>query len=316
VSSQTAKGKAFEYATLISIYNRLSSIQNVSIENNESFNIAKNFYDNLTDLQRIEMDRAATAGIRLIERVEPQLQNPDSNSSLILSIQPDSAGVNGDVRDVICMRMSNGWEIGISCKHNHDAVKHSRLSPSIDFGQKWFNKPCSNQYFTDINLVFDTLRTYMNSQMTFNDIPDKAGEVYYPIMMAFIEEIRRLDAMFPGQIAEDFIRYLLGRNDFYKVISNSNETTSVQIFNMNGTLNRPSQTVRPLFRIPALNFPSRIFDIRFSPGSQNTCVITFDNGWAVSFRIHNARTLVETSLKFDVKLVGIPSTLTTFVEQW
>ena len=32
----------------------------------------------------------------------------------------------------------------------------------------------------------------------------------------------------------------------------------------------------------------------------------FDNGWQFSFRIHNASTFVEPSLKFDIQLIGIP----------
>ena len=39
------------------------------------------------------------------------------------------------------------WEIGLNIKHNHDAVKHSRLSHKIDFGAEWFEKPCSQNYW-------------------------------------------------------------------------------------------------------------------------------------------------------------------------
>jgi len=34
-----------------------------------------------------------------------------------------------------------------------------------------------------------------------------------------------------------------------------------------------------------------------------------DNGWAISFRIHSASTIVEPSLKFDIQLVGQPANL-------
>ena len=47
---------------------------------------------------------------------------------LTLFLQPDSKGEEGDVRDLIVVRSNIQWEIGLSLKHNHFAVKHSRLA--------------------------------------------------------------------------------------------------------------------------------------------------------------------------------------------
>jgi hypothetical protein len=41
-----------------------------------------------------------------------------------------------------------------------------------------------------------------------------------------------------------------------------------------------------------------------------------DNGWAISFRIHNASKLVETSLKFDIQLLGQPANLFYLDVKW
>ncbi len=38
-----------------------------------------------------------------------------------------------------------------------------------------------------------------------------------------------------------------------------------------------------------------------------TLEMYFDPSWSVSFRIHNASTAVEPSLKFDINLIGFPS---------
>jgi hypothetical protein len=38
----------------------------------------------------------------------------------------------------LAIRVLQKWEIGVSAKNNHNAVKHSRLSSDIDFG-KWLN---------------------------------------------------------------------------------------------------------------------------------------------------------------------------------
>ena len=45
----------------------------------------------------------------------------------------------------------------ISAKNNHRAVKHSRLSNKINFGEKWLGVSCSDNYFKEINPIFDML---------------------------------------------------------------------------------------------------------------------------------------------------------------
>ena len=88
--------------------------------------------------------------------IEPRLTNGiDSKDILQLEIVSDKAGQSGDVRDVLAIRSLQKWEIGISAKNNHRAVKHSRLSNDIDFGLKWLNVPCSADYFNDIKPVFE-----------------------------------------------------------------------------------------------------------------------------------------------------------------
>ena len=71
----------------------------------------------------------------------------NSGDELILEFQKDEAGMKGDVRDIVAKRPKIGWEVGFSIKHNHDAVKHSRLSYKLDFGEEWFQIPCSSQYW-------------------------------------------------------------------------------------------------------------------------------------------------------------------------
>ena len=122
--------------------------------------------------------------------------------------------------------------------------------------------------------------------------------------------------MHPNEIPPALITYLLGRNDFYKVIAkDSNRTTEIQAYNIFGSLNKPSGAIRPLSRIPQVKLPNRIFDISFKINSNNTIIITCDQGWAVSLRIHNASSKVEPSLKFDVNLIGTPN-LGAMIEPW
>ena len=112
LATQTQKGKAFEYACLQSLYNILNENQEVLKEENSAFNVAKNYYNNLDLNTCIKMNKGANAAVSIILQVEPQLQNPLDSTPLILSIQEDSKGIAGDVRDILCIRRQNNWEIG------------------------------------------------------------------------------------------------------------------------------------------------------------------------------------------------------------
>ena len=317
LASQTQKGKAFEYVCLQSLYDILNENQEVLVEENRVFNLAKNYYDSLDLKTRIKMDKGAKAATSIILQVEPQLQNPFENTPLILSIQEDSKGISGDVRDILCIRRQNDWEIGLSCKHNHTAIKHSRLSDVNDFGKSWFSIPCSKQYFDDIIPIFSELRNMKKDGAYWRDIKDKERKYYIPILQAFINELKRLDENNLEVIPGNLLKYLLGNHDFYKIITiDSKKTTQVQCFNINGTLNRNARKVKPLIKVAKLSMPYRIFDIGFKPNSNNTIIITLDNGWAISMRIHNASSLVEPSLKFDAQLTGVPSGLYSHFQAW
>jgi len=241
---------------------------------------------------------------------------PESNVPLLISLQEDAAGQRGDVRDVLTIRQQSNWQIGISCKHNHEAVKHSRLSKYIDFGQDWLGFACSKEYFAAITPVFEMLEDARQCKMEWSDIPDKITGVYMEILDAFTDELKRL-ATEHAEVPQRLIQYLIGRNDFYKVISNdSRRITTIQAFNFDGTLNRHSGTHKSLTRVVKSQFPNRILDISYKENSGNTVIVTCDHGWAISLRIHNASTMVEPSLKFDVKLEGIPQELYKADEPW
>lgn len=226
---QTRNGKAFEYACLKAIYDEFSISQSVSIVSSLALSKAKTFYEAATHDEINKMDKAAKAAIRVICRYEPQIENSDKNIPLYLSIQDDAQGIAGDVRDVICIRKQNKWEIGISCKHNHAAVKHSRLSLTIDFGLLWLNHSCSHDYFREIKPLFDTLQEMKNKEVLWHDIADKEDSIYVPLLNAFIKELKKIDSQYPKEAPPALVKYLLGRNDFYKVIAHdASKTTTLE----------------------------------------------------------------------------------------
>jgi hypothetical protein len=120
----------------------------------------------------------------------------------------------------------------------------------------------------------------------------------------------RLDAENPGTVAERLIEYLIGNQDFYKVIKGSNKV-EIQAYNLHGTLNLPFESVKPKAKVPKLKLPSRLIEVVFQENSKTTLLVTLNEGWQISFRIHNASSRIEPSLKFDINLVSAPHSLFT-----
>ncbi len=320
---QTANGKAFEYACVLAVYEELCGTQKIVIEDSPQLLTAKKLYEGINEALQNSLVAAARAAVRIIRNLEPQLWNPNGNEPLILSIQPDSAGIKGDVRDVLCIRQQNGWEIGFSCKHNHRAVKHSRLSDSIDFGKEWFGIPCSQQYFEEVTPLFAELRKMRDTSkaagkpISWDEVENKWERYYTPILQSFMDELKRIDDRQKGKIPELLIRYLLGRHDFYKIITDDkNRTTRVEAINIAGTLNRVSDKEKPIAKVPLLRMPARFYHIGFKMDSANTIEIVCDEGWQISMRIHSASSKEEPSLKFDVNLISVPSSVHAQIEPW
>lgn len=320
---QTQNGKAFEYACVIALYEKLKNGQKVTIEESTQIVTARKLYDDVSEDMKHSLDAAANAAVRVIERLEPQLWNACGNEPLYLSLQPDAAGMRGDVRDVLCIRKQNGWEIGLSCKHNHHAVKHSRLSDTIDFGKEWLGIPCSKEYFDRVVPLFSELREIRDtskkegSPALWNSVAQKAEKYYIPVLQAFMDELNQIDRENPKCVPELLVHYLLGKNDFYKVITDDkNRTTRVEAVNIMGTLNQIAGDEKSIAKIPVLKMPAQFYHIDFKPGSNNTIEVVCDEGWQISMRLHNASSKVEPSLKFDVNLISLPSSAYTQVEPW
>jgi hypothetical protein len=314
---QSKNGKAFEYACLKSLYNQLLPNQRITILTTPAYNVAKEAYNSMAAIVQNRMNRASQAAVNMLLRLEPLLENPGGDTPLYLCIQEDAKGKVGDVRDVLMIRRESKWEIGLSVKHNHSAVKHPRLSDSIDFGDSWFGFPCSKTYFDEIAPIFEELRNLRQSHITWRSICNKDAKYYIPILQAFIKELQRLDQAHPEEVPKRLMSYLLGVHDFYKIISyNNRKMTQIQAMSLYGTLNRAAGAIKPQIKLPLLHLPKRFYDINFRPNSSNTIILVCDQGWSVSFRIHNASTYVEPSLKFDVNLEGIPPGLYSHFEPW
>ncbi|WP_179321037.1 HaeIII family restriction endonuclease [Winogradskyella helgolandensis] len=306
-------GKAFEYALLFEFYERLRTITSVSITKNDPYKTAKSFFDSFSEPEQDTFRLTASASINFLIDIEPRLSNGiNKGDILVLELVSDQAGQTGDVRDVLMILSLQKWEIGISAKNNHRAVKHSRLSNKINFGEKWLGVSCSDNYFHEINSVFDMLSDLRAKvKLTkWTSIKNMHQVVYLPVLDAFRKELLRLDKENPNIVAENLVQYLIGNQDFYKVIK-GNKKVEIQAYNLHGTLNLPFEKIKPKAKIPRLKLPSRLIEIVYQENSTTTLLVSLNQGWQISFRIHNASSRIEPSLKFDINLVSAPHTLFT-----
>ncbi|MBR7159979.1 MAG: HaeIII family restriction endonuclease, partial [Clostridia bacterium] len=139
---------------------------------------------------------------------------------------------------------------------------------------------------------------------------------YVPLLQAFMNEIQKSNSV-DSTVPRKMVEYLLGEFDFYKVISiDSKRITQIQTYNLHGKLNQSSRTNKPKIQIPIASLPTRIVNFDFKPNSSNTVELYMDGGWQFNFRIHNASRKVETSLKFDVQIVGMPATIISINCSW
>lgn len=315
-SKSNDQGRAFEYACIVKLRERIESIRPVVVDE-DSINTAYRSWMTLKEIDQQMFFKAANAFISTLFSAEPLILEYDGDDDVVtLSINKDSVAEGGDVRDVIITRKNICWNIGLSMKHNHFAAKHSRLSSKIDFGAKWYGIPCDSNYWDVVNPIFSKLRSIKNDNIAWRDISDKENSVYFPIVEAFINELNRAynaDATMPSRL----ISYLLGTNDFYKVVAiDKKQHTEFQAFNLRGELNKDGVNTRAKIVIPKADLPTEIISLRFKPNSKSTAELYLNNGWSLSFRIHNASTIVEPSLKFDIQFIGIPTNIITINCTW
>jgi hypothetical protein len=313
----TVMGKAYEYACILALKDILKDIRPIEIIENDSLRIANDRYNEVDEYIQKDMLKSSLAGIRVIIQMEPKIIE-DGKDKLTISLQPDNVAMIGDVRDVLLIRHSIKWEIGISVKHNHEALKHSRLSSKLDFGKIWFGVDCSEVYFNEIYPIFNQLKKLKNSGKLWAEISNKTENIYEPLLNAFKKEFDSLYAKHQKIITEKLILYLLGSNgkDYYKMIHWKNKKTKIQSFNLNGTLNQESSIKKPDIKLGKISLPTKIIGFSFKENSKTTLELTMNNGWAITFRIHNAKSKVETSLKFDIQLLGHPSGFYNNYVEW
>lgn len=291
---QLRNGKGFEWAIAIEL---ASSLAVKVLENAHSRNALAQFESLPLQKQR-QFSAAARLAVEHI--VEKERSKFSASRPVQVRISGDSEGVSGDVRDVSLLSAKK-IIFGISCKSNHAAFKHSRLSGTIDWVKTWGLDPkgSSDNYWKVIKPVFDELRDIQTSsgkEALWAKLPNKAFDYYEPVLASFTKELERLNSGPNGSnVSSSLARYVIGQEDFYKVIVRASEV-KIMAFNFNGTL-----------AVRRSKLPTSVLSIDRLEGGRHSINVRFDRGYTLNFRIHNASSRVEPSLKFDIQAKSLPS---------
>lgn len=314
-TSSNDQGRAYEYAWINTLYKALCETRNIRIVDNSSFDANQRAWMVMSDEMKRLFEISADSAVEMILELEPRMSENDGDE-LLLEFQQDGAGREGDVRDIVIKRNDIHWEIGLSIKHNHEAVKHSRLSHKLDFGNEWFGVPCGEEYWSAVNPIFDRLKNERLNDRKWSEIEDKEENVYIPLLQAFMNEVCQA-YKFDDDVPRKMVEYLIGTSDYYKVVSRDDKRlTMIHTFNVHGTLNKPSKIKVSAITVPIVELPTELVALQFKRGSANTVEMYLNHGWQLSFRIHNASTKVEPSLKFDVQFVGMPVSIFSIECKW
>lgn len=307
------QGRAYEYAWCLALEQKLSVFKKVIVDKQNGFNAANRAYESLEKSLQERYLESTKQGVLLLLDCEPLLSEviKSSQNEITLSLQKDKLGEIGDIRDILIY--FDRFCIGLSIKHNHDAVKHSRLSKDLDFGEKWLGVGVSQNYKDTIKPLFERLENAKKEGMLWRDFPNKEQEIYVPLLQAFKKEVLRIDEDKKNKVPQKMVEYLLGKYDFYKAILLEREQkTKLEAYHFNNTLNRSVKN-KPKRIIPLSKLPTRMIYFDFKPKSFNTLELVLNEGWSFSLRIHNASSRVEPSLKFDIKLLSKPESVAVFI---
>ncbi|WQT38257.1 HaeIII family restriction endonuclease [Helicobacter pylori] len=307
------QGRAYEYAWCLALEQKLSVFKKVVVDKQNGFNACYRAYESLEKSLQERYLESAKQGVLLLLDCEPLLSEVigSSQNEITLSLQKDKLGEIGDVRDILIY--FDRFCIGLSIKHDHDALKHSRLSKNLDFGEKWLGVGVSQNYKDTIKPLFERLENAKKEGMLWRDFPNKEQEIYAPLLQAFKKEVLRIDENKKNKVPQKMVEYLLGKYDFYKAILLEREQkTKLEAYHFHNTLNRSVKN-KPKRIIPLSKLPTRMIYFDFKPKSFNTLELVLDEGWSFSLRIHNASSRVEPSLKFDIKLLSKPESVAVFI---
>ena len=89
-SNSSIYGKAYEYACILALIDKVEQFREIEIGENNSVIIARQRYESVDDDMRTDMLLSAKAGIEAIINMEPRITE-DGKDLLTVTLQPDTA---------------------------------------------------------------------------------------------------------------------------------------------------------------------------------------------------------------------------------
>ncbi|MBT9830294.1 HaeIII family restriction endonuclease [Clostridium baratii] len=267
-------GRAFEYALCQKID---SKFDNITLTDRAVAEQSKDkrYYDALNSDEKSKYDISTN-------RICSEWLNLKLISSNMYTLDrlPDSAGVNGDVTD-IRLEAPNAI-VNISLKHNHNALKHPRLTRV----PKWIDINTDSKYASDYKNIWDSFlskaNTLSSTATLFNElIAIEANFVFdnlYNPLCKLVSNYLTENIKTSSQV-ESLFKFMVGKYDFYKIIDNP-DCVLIQDF-------------------IDLKMPK---NVKIEQTDKSYIKMTFNNGVILNLRLHTASSRISTkSVKFDVR---------------
>ena len=291
LSKRQTNGRGLEYAFALAVESCLGVRVSGDIKA-----LRRNAYERLGSEMKEVFSKDARALLAHLLQLEGIPQGEGGWSARYLD---DASARDGDVRDIVISKGDR--EVGISCKSNHKAFKHSRISPESSLRVAWRLSPVSGSdrgYVQELGRLFDDLES-----QTFDDWSDLGARrkqaFYDACIAAFNKEIRRLiGEIGDSEISFRLAKYFLGSKGYYKCVV-SRGGSFLQAFCFGRSV------------VARISFPRRLIALDSPPGKHGVLHMHFDRGFSFSLRLHNASSSYERSLKFDIQALALPQSLYT-----
>jgi hypothetical protein len=261
-------------------------------------------FNNLSNFLKEDFRRCAMATI-----VWMQSNDWFNNASTVLIDRlPDSSGVSGNVTDInfrIIFENGSYDEKNLSLKHNHNALKHPRLTRLPD-QCGIYNPKLKLDYLNERDKIwgqfFYKARKLDPNFTKFSEVKSinkyLIEEYLYEPLINLV--ISFLNAHVNNSVnASSFFKFLTCHNNFY-VVKNDGSNIVVKHF-----IDIPQPSAFNIY------YPYN--------GRKTTFLMNFDNGWEITLRLHTAskeffkNNKINTSTKFDVNCRNLDSVIKTEV---
>jgi hypothetical protein len=286
-SRQELNGKYFEYAIATTAKKILNSINiETSIkDDNVSRNafVKFNSFNDVGKKLSIDMILSKVMGHILCNENDLVFKSKQAT----ITFNPDTAGADGDPRDIVIHFYPTKLIIGISAKHNSISIKSPRLSLRTDFFSN-FGIKSSPIYGNDILKVLKIIENRIGD--LWSNWREKEKDCYSAIVSAISSEICKNQNN--QQFCQGILDYFVGRYDHYKVSFNKKDSSITVEEYKKSSIQKPTAIVK-----------NQLVGI-------NKILIGLDNGYEIGLRAHNGDSIIkQTGIKIEASLLKYPQSI-------